>query len=211
MTDPSGPRRLDPAALPLDPIPLFQDWMEDARALSGRANPDAMTLSTVGEDGAPEGRIVLLKGVDARGFVFYTNRTSRKGRDLAAHPAAALTFFWDSLDRQVRVVGPVEAVSDAESDAYYGSRARGSRIGAWASAQSTTIADRAELEARVKEAEARFGDGPVPRPPHWGGYRVAPRRIEFWQAGAFRLHDRFEYARDLTGTDPEWTVRRLSP
>jgi pyridoxamine 5'-phosphate oxidase len=166
-----------------------------------------MSLATVGPDGAPSVRIVLLKGVDERGFAFYTNLNSRKGRDLIATPRAALCFYWAAIDMQVRVEGTVEAVSDAEADAYFASRARESQIGAWASLQSEELPSMDELRKRVAEVEARYANKPVPRPPHWSGLRVKPSSIEFWRAGEFRLHERRRYERDGN----RWTMRRLFP
>lgn len=188
-----------------DPVELFTAWLEEAWTTEHN-DANAMTLASVDANGMPDARIVLLKGHDADGFVFYTNRESAKGEELAGQPRAALLFHWKSLRRQVRIRGPVELVSDAESDAYYNSRPLGSRIGAWASAQSRPAADREELQRRVAEREAEFGENP-PRPPHWGGYRIVPQSFEFWQDGAYRLHDRFRYLRDGRG----WTVQRLFP
>lgn len=168
-----------------------------------------MALATSPPGGPPSVRYVLLRGFDRRGFVFYTNRRSRKGAELAAHPAAAVVFRWHLVDRQVRVAGPVEEVADDESDAYFASRPRGSQLGAWASEQSRPIADRAELDRRLAEVTDRFDGRAVPRPPWWGGYRLVPEEIEFWQQGSFRLHDRWSYR---AGPAPgEWTRRRLSP
>lgn len=190
-----------------DPLERFSAWFADAQA-AGQPEPEAMALATTGPDGRPSVRFVLMRGFDERGFVFYTNSASRKGQDMTANPHAALAFRWLSVDRQVRVRGPVEPVGDAESDAYFGSRARGSQIGAWASDQSQPLASRAELEERVAAVEARFAGGPVPRPPWWGGWRVAPEEVEFWQQGQFRLHDRFLYRRAPGGG---WSVTRLFP
>ncbi|MEM7523257.1 MAG: pyridoxamine 5'-phosphate oxidase [Pseudomonadota bacterium] len=194
-----------------DPFARFVEWFAEAEA--GEPNdPNAMTLATLSKDG-PTARIVLLKGLDDadrgadRGFVFYTNTQSRKGRDIAGHDQVCLLFHWKSLGRQVRIEGPAVRVDDAEADAYYASRPRGSRIGAWASLQSQRLPDRATLETRVAEMEAAYPDDAVPRPPHWTGYRVTPRLIEFWQDGAFRLHDRLVYARAGDG----WTTERLYP
>ena len=168
-----------------------------------------MTLATVGDDGRPSARVVLLKGVDGGGFVFYTNTRSRKGRELDAHPDCALTFWWPSIGWQVRVEGRAARVSDAEADAYFATRARGSQLGAWASEQSETLASRAELEARLAGLVERWRDQPVPRPPHWTGYRVTPALIELWKNREDRLHEREEYRR-ASPTAP-WTMRLLNP
>jgi pyridoxamine 5'-phosphate oxidase len=190
-----------------DPIARVQALFEKAKTVEPH-DATAMTLATADERGRPSARMVLLKGADARGFVFFTNRESRKGRDLEHNPVAALCIHWPASQQQVRVEGRVERVSDAESDAYFASRPRESQLGAWASQQSAPLASREELEARTREIDARYPDA-VPRPPHWGGYRVVPDRIEIWFAGAGRLHDRFAYERqDGTG---EWTMRRLNP
>lgn len=196
-------------APPTDPIAAFKALLDEARAVDRRILPEptAMALATVGDDGRPSVRVVLLKEVDARGFVFYTNYQSRKGRELLAHPRAALCFHWQPLERQVRVEGPVEPVSAAEADAYFATRPRESQIGAWASQQSETLESAEALEARVREVEARFAGCPVPRPPHWSGFRVIPEQIELWRAGPFRLHERFLYER----VDGAWRVRRLFP
>lgn len=200
---------------PADPFALFEDWF--ALAAAHEINdPNGLALATATADGAPSVRMVLLKGVDgaeapARGFVFFTNLESRKGEELARNPRAALCFYWKSLRRQVRVEGPVGPVDAAEADAYFASRARGSRIGAWASAQSRPLADRATLAEAVAETTRRFGpeeaDGPVPRPPHWSGFRLVPWRIEFWQERPDRLHDRVVYEPGPSG----WRIRRLYP
>lgn len=189
-----------------DPFRLFARWFDEARE-AGVREPNAMTLATVGADGQPAARIVLLKGLDARGFSFYTNYRSRKGEDLAANPRAALVFWWEPLERQVRIEGAVERVAEKVSDAYFASRPRGSRLGAWASEQSRIVADRAELEARLEAVEEKYDDGHVPRPPYWGGYRVLPARFEFWQGRPNRLHDRLEY---VPG-EGVWEIRRLAP
>lgn len=189
-----------------DPVVFFQQWFKEAQAVGVR-EPNAMTLATVGADGQPAARIVLLKGVDDRGFVFYTNYESRKGDDLTAHPRAALVFWWETMERQVRIEGTVEKVTAKVSDAYFASRPRGSRLGAWASDQSRVVDDRAELEARLDEVEEQYDDGHIPRPPHWGGYRVLPTRFEFWQGRPNRLHDRLEYV----PANGSWTIRRLAP
>lgn len=172
-----------------DPFQLFDAWFADARA-SEPNDSNAMALTTVGADGQPSVRMVLLKGHGPDGFVFYTNRESRKARDLAVVPKAALLFHWKSLRRQIRIEGAVSRVSDAESDAYFASRSRDSQLGAWASDQSRPLDARVIFEARYEEARARFEGGDVPRPPHWGGYRVAPSAIEFWQDREHRLHER---------------------
>ena len=191
---------------PDDPFALFTTWMKEAAAKEPN-DPNAMALATVGADGMPSLRMVLLKGHDDEGFVFYTNLESRKGRQLVEHPKAALLFHWKSLRRQVRIEGPVEAVSDQEADAYFASRPRQSQIGAWASDQSRPLAGRFELEKRVAVFAAKYALGKVPRPPHWSGFRLLPRRIEFWQDGPFRLHDRILYESAEKG----WQIERLYP
>ena len=198
---------LDRADLPADPLDLFHAWFADAQA-AGVVEPNAMTLATAAPDGRPSARIVLLKGADARGFSFYTNHDSRKGRELDAHPVAALVFWWGPLERQVRVEGRVERVGTAEADAYYASRPRGSRLGAWASPQSAEIPDRSPLDARLADAEVRFAGADVPRPDFWGGYRVVPDAVEFWQGRPSRLHDRFLYRLGAAGG---WQPSRLAP
>jgi pyridoxamine 5'-phosphate oxidase len=190
----------------VDPFPLFKSWFAEAEA-SEPADPNAMALATVDADGMPDVRTVLLKGFDAAGFVFYTNLDSRKGRQLRANPKAALLFYWKSLKRQVRLRGPVAQVADAEADAYFATRPRLSRIGAWVSRQSEPLESRFALEKAVAAATARFGIGEVPRPPHWSGFRLAPVTMEFWREGAFRLHDRVLFRRD----GEEWTRQRLYP
>lgn len=191
---------------PQDPFAFFRAWLAEAEGAEPN-DPNAMALATVASDGRPSIRIVLLKGLDDRGFVFYTNTESRKGDHLAAHPSAALNFHWKSLRRQVRVEGAVEPVTPAEADAYFASRPRGSQIGAWASAQSRPLDSRATLERRVAELEAAYAGRDVPRPPHWSGYRIVPELFEFWQDREFRLHDRFQYGRAGDG----WTIARLYP
>lgn len=192
---------------PPDPFDLFEEWFAAAET-SEINDPNAMVLATVDADGLPNARTVLLKGRDRRGFVFYTNFESAKGRELAAQPKAALLFHWKSLRRQIRIRGPVTPVSDAEADAYFATRPRGSQIGAWSSDQSRPAADRALLQSRIAEREAEF-PGDVPRPPHWSGLRITPSAIEFWQDGEFRLHDRFTYTR--AADDGPWSVQRLFP
>lgn len=189
-----------------DPIGLFIDWLGDAKAHEPN-DPNAMGLSTIDADGAPDSRMVLLKDVDQRGFTFYSNAQSAKGVELAARPVAALLFHWKSLRRQVRVRGAVEPVSAEEANAYFASRARESRIGAWASDQSRPLSDRAALEAAVARETARFDGGDVPRPEHWTGWRVVPKAIEFWRDRPFRLHDRMRWDR----SDKGWKRTRLQP
>jgi pyridoxamine 5'-phosphate oxidase len=189
---------------PNDPFALFESWYEDAR--TAETDPTAMALATATKEGLPSVRMVLLKGVDPRGFVFYTNLESRKSGELADNPAASLCFWWPNLRRQVRVEGAVEPVTAGEADAYFASRQRGSQIGAWASLQSRPLDSRATLEQRVAEYEARF-PGEVPRPPTWSGFRVLPRSIEFWRELPFRLHERLVFAPDGAG----WDVTRLYP
>ncbi len=186
----------------LDPIEHFRTWMADAEK-SEPNDPNAMTLATCTADGVPSARMVLLKGVDDRGFAFYTNLASAKAAELAANPRAALCFHWKSLRRQVRVSGTVGPVGDAEADAYFATRARVSQLGAWASKQSQPLKGRFELEARVAKYTARFTIGSVPRPPFWSGFCVSPERIEFWEDRAFRLHMRSVYRRSDTGWDTE--------
>jgi len=188
------------------PLQQLASWLEDAQA-AALTQPDAMTLATASADGVPSARMVLLRGLDDRGAVFYTNAASRKGRELLENPRAALVFHWEPLGRQVRLEGPVERVDDEESDAYFASRPLPSRLGAWASDQSRPIESREALMASYAEAAARFGDGPVPRPPHWYGFRVVPDAVEFWEHGAHRLHDRIRYTRAGAG----WIAERLAP
>jgi pyridoxamine 5'-phosphate oxidase len=198
---------LDRSDVVPDPIEQFRRWFANATDASV-PEPNAMTLATVGADGAPDARIVLPKGVDERGFTFFTDYRSQKGSDLETTPTAALVFFWVELERQVRIRGTVTRLPAAESAAYYDSRPRGSRIGAWASTQSSVIEDRSVLEARVQDVEARFpGESAPPLPPHWGGYLVTPTQIEFWQGRQSRLHDRIRYRR----ADGHWAIERLSP
>ena len=197
---------LDLTDLDASPIVQWQRWYDQA-AEGGVAEPNAMVVSTIADDGAPDARVVLVRGVDERGFVFFTNYQSAKGRQLADDPVAAATFAWLDLHRQVRIRGTVVQVGSEESDDYFASRPRDSQIGAWASPQSQPIADRDELMRRVEEATARFEGGPVPRPDHWGGFRLQPVEFEFWQGRPNRLHDRFRYRRSA-GT---WVTERLAP
>ncbi|KAA0972477.1 pyridoxamine 5'-phosphate oxidase [Aureimonas fodinaquatilis] len=190
-----------------DPIVAFETWLKLARETELN-DPTAMSLATVDSNGFPDIRVVLMKGFDERGFVFYTNFESAKGRELLENPVAALCFHWKSQRRQVRVRGTVEVVSDAEADEYYATRPRASRIGAWASDQSQPLADRAVFEQRISEYEQQFGTGDIPRPPRWSGFRIVPVEIEFWQDCSFRLHDRFRFTRDAAGN---WQAQRLYP
>jgi pyridoxamine 5'-phosphate oxidase len=199
--------RLEPSELLDDPMVTFAAWFDHARR-NGQSEPEAMAVATVGSDGTPSVRMVLMRGLDQRGFVFYTNRRSRKGSELAGQPKAAAVFRWKAVDRQVRLAGPVDQVDDAEADSYFASRARGSQLAAWASDQSETVADRATLEQRWAKADRRFDGTEVSRPPWWGGYRIRPVEIEFWQEGDYRMHDRFRY---LVQPDGTWRVDRLYP
>ena len=223
----TGLRREDLAPEPLAQFKLWFDQATGARA-SGRVlkflvrtykallglknveqiDVNAMTLATVDKEGRPSARMVLLKGVDERGFIFFTNYQSRKARELAENPHASLVFYWPELERQVCVAGTVSKVPSAESDAYFRSRPRGSRLAAWASNQSEAVPNRAKLEERWAEFERKFPEPGVPRPPHWGGYVLAPERVEFWQGRPNRLHDRFVYTRQA---DQKWNVERLTP
>lgn len=200
-------RSLTESDVDADPIRQFVAWFQEA--LNAKAHePNAMTLATSTPDGVPSARIVLLKGVDGESFVFYTNYRSRKGRELDHNPRAALVFYWPELERQVRVEGDVDRTSAAESDEYFNSRPPASRIGSAASEQSRPIASRDVLEQQVNALRSQFPNGDVPRPVEWGGYRLKPRRLEFWQGRPSRLHDRIEYLRE---GGPAWVVRRLSP
>jgi pyridoxamine 5'-phosphate oxidase len=201
-----GGRDLDPAHVAPDPVEQFRTWFQEARE-AGIFEPEAMTVSTVGADARPTSRYVLLRGLDERGFAFYTNYQSAKGRELTARPHAALTFGWLPMHRSVRIEGGVERLPEQESDAYFASRPRAAQISAWASPQSTIIAGREALDRAVVEVEARFAGHEVSRPPHWGGFVVAPERVEFWQGRSGRLHDRLRYERDGDG----WRIERLAP
>ena len=213
---PPSPSEADYAAMaaepPLpdaaDPIGLFAEWLEAAKAAEPN-DPHAMTLASIDADGLPDARMVLLKDVDASGFTFFTNLESAKGRQLIANPAAALVFHWKSLRRQVRIRGPVELVSAAEADAYFASRARSAQIGAWASDQSRAMPDRQALEKKVAQFAQKFGVGKVGRPPHWSGFRLTPVQIEFWRDRPFRLHERLVFTRD--GVSGAWVTSRLFP
>jgi pyridoxamine 5'-phosphate oxidase len=210
MSDAASPEVASPDAAslrPADPFARFREWMAEAEATEP-ADANAMTVATATPDGRPSARIVLLKGVDARGFVFYTNKEGRKATELVANKRVALLFHWKTLARQIRIEGQVEQVTDAEADAYFASRPRISRLGAWASDQSRPLDDRLTLERRLAEYEAKYPGEDVPRPPHWSGYRVLPVGFEFWQNMPFRLHDRTTYTRNAEGG---WTVGKLFP
>ena len=199
-------RTLDLTTLDPDPVAQFRKWYADAERAQ-LPEPNAMSLATADASGRPSARIVLLKEIDARGLVFFTDYRSRKARDLTANPRAAVTFLWKELDRQVRATGDVEIVTREESVAYFRTRPRGSRLGAWASEQSAVLSDRATLEREVAKLDAQFPGDDIPIPPHWGGYRVLPNEFEFWQGRDNRLHDRFRYARE----GERWRIERLSP
>jgi pyridoxamine 5'-phosphate oxidase len=207
------PKEVEPAEVELrrrdlasDPLEQFRHWFAEAGA--GLEVPEAMALATATPGGAPSVRMVLLKGFDERGLAFFSHHTSRKGRELEANPQAALLFHWSPLGRQVRVEGRVERVSDEESDAYFATRPRDAQLGALASRQSEPLGSRAELDARLAELKSDLGEGPVPRPPTWGGFRLDPESWEFWQHRASRLHDRFRYEAEPSGS---WRIERLSP
>jgi pyridoxamine 5'-phosphate oxidase len=197
-----------------DPIGMFRRWMHDS-VRAGLHEPNAFVLSTVGADGTPASRIVLLKGLDARGFVFFTNYESRKAVELAENPRCSLLFPWHQLERQVRVEGTATRLTDAENDAYFATRPRGSQVGAWASPQSEIVPSRAVLDTAYEQVLTRFGEGPVPRPDHWGGYCVAPDQVEFWQGRLGRMHDRLRYRREQAagsdGAGTAWVTERLAP
>jgi pyridoxamine 5'-phosphate oxidase len=227
--DPNGPGELLPEPLPSDPFPILVSWYEQAVARRDTPNPNAMTLATVDSSNRPAARVVLCKALEPApgAVVFYTNYRGRKGRELELHPDAALVFHWDALDRQVRIEGPAVRTAGEQSDAYFASRPWESRIGAWSSEQSRPILSRADLLARVRAAMQRFGIDPdrphlagptahIPRPPHWGGYRVIARRVELWVSGKGRVHDRAEWTRTLTPRAGSfdagpWTATRLQP
>jgi len=193
---------------PADPWALFREWYALAEKHEP-SDPNAMSLATLGSDSMPSVRILLLKDFDAKGFVFFTNRQSRKGEQLLSHPKAALCLHWKSLRRQIRAEGIITPVSDAESDAYHATRPRGSQIGAWASQQSRTLKDRNDLEQRAAELDKQYEGKTIPRPPYWGGYRLTPLLIEFWQERPFRLHDRIVYRR--RSDKDAWSIERLYP
>jgi len=191
-----------------DPIALFSHWLAEAKAHPAITEPTAMTLATATPTGTPSARIILLKDFDKDGFVFFTNYEGRKSIELKTNPAAALSFYWMPLERQVRIEGAAEKISAAESDAYFATRERGRQIGAWASLQSQTLDSRETLEARIRALEAEYEGKNVPRPPHWGGWRLVPHSIEFWHQGRYRLHDRYVFTREH---DADWVKTYLYP
>jgi pyridoxamine 5'-phosphate oxidase len=203
---PDDDRPLEAESFPSEPLSMVRRWIEEAEA-DGIRLPNAIALATAAADARPSVRHVLLRGIDDLGFVFYTNHGSRKGVELAENPRAAFSMYWRELDRQVSVTGDVERVSDEESDAYFATRPREARLGAWASRQSSELPSRAELLERYDAFDVRYPGDDVPRPPFWGGYRIRPLTVEFWQGRLHRLHDRFRYAREGDG----WSVRRLAP
>jgi len=198
---------LDERSVDGDPLRQLLQWLDDARR-ADLLEPSAMTLATATRDGRASARVVLLKGADQRGLVFFTDARSRKGSELLANPVAALVFWWGELERQVRIEGPVERISESEAEAYFNSRPEGSRVSAWASHQSQPVPDRATLEAQWADAARRYAGDPIPKPPYWGGFRVMPAEYEFWQGRPNRLHDRIRYRR---GADAAWKLERLSP
>jgi pyridoxamine 5'-phosphate oxidase len=202
--------RLTLDSLGPDPMTAFDAWFREAEAGSGQRYPNAVVLATVDAEGHPDARVVLLKGIDVRGFQFFTNYQSAKGSELASNPHASLVFYWDAMGRQVRVRGRTERLSESESDAYFQSRPRESRIGAWTSEQSRPVESREALEARFAEVEARFAGEEVPRPPHWGGFLLRPVEVEFWAEGDWRVHDRIRFSRPLE-SQGEWSRIRLQP
>jgi pyridoxamine 5'-phosphate oxidase len=203
---PDDDRPLEAESFPSEPLSMVRRWLGEAQA-DGIRLPNAIALATAAADGRPSVRHVLLRGIDDRGFVFYTNHGSRKGVELAENPRAAFSMYWRELDRQVSATGDVERVNDEESDAYFATRPREARLGAWASRQSSELPSRAELLERYDAFDTRYPGDDVPRPPFWGGYRIRPLTVEFWQGRLHRLHDRFRYAREGDG----WSVRRLAP
>ena len=198
---------LDEASVARDPLVQFKTWLDEALATEAIVEPNAVTVASVDSNGQPSLRVVLLRGYDERGLVFFTNYESRKGRELDAHPQAALLFFWAALERQIRIEGRVTRLDASESDAYFMKRPRGHRLSAWASKQSTVVRDRAYLEAQMRAEDERFADVEVTRPPYWGGYRLTPQAYEYWQGRRNRVHDRIAYIRDADG----WSLARLSP
>ena len=201
---------LDDADLDPDPVAMLRRWLDDAIS-SKLYDPTAMVVSTVSATGRPSSRMVLLKGLSETGLVFYTNYSSRKGEELAGQATCSVVFPWHPLQRQVRVEGAAARLTDAENDAYFAGRPKESQLGAWASPQSKVVASREQLDTRYAEAAARFADGPVPRPPYWGGYRIVPDTFEFWQGRRGRLHDRFRYRSVPTTPDRPWQLQRLAP